>query len=206
VLFFYAELALRLKICFLTSSWPFPSPPLYFESITQAAAQASVGPGDFLPAHHGDFLARAGGAKSTYCTDRLEAVPLPLALRQYNLSVSPSGVPSIGSEYTKAIMKRLIEARAGREAGARRMPRYHRHRPTLRDTRQQGPHTGLIPGDRWVPWSWPNWRSNPWPSVRGLAPPACTKVAQAEGERKISQCSMGSALLYERNRSGNRSS
>jgi hypothetical protein len=72
-------------------------------------------------------------------------VPLPLALRQYNLSVSPSGVPSVGSEYTKAIMKRLIEARAGREAGARRMPRYHGHRPTLRDTRQQGPHTGLIP-------------------------------------------------------------
>jgi hypothetical protein len=137
------------------------TPPLHFESITQAAAQASLGPGDFLPAHPGDFLARAGGAKSTYCTDRLEAVPLPLALRQYNLSVSPSGVPSIGSEYTKAIMKRLIEARAGREAGARRMPRYHGHRPTLRDTRQQGPHTGLIPGNRWVPWSWPNWRSIP---------------------------------------------
>jgi hypothetical protein len=44
----------------------------------------------------------------------------PLALRQYSFSVSPSGVPSIGSEYTPAIMNRLIRAGDGRVVTTRR--------------------------------------------------------------------------------------
>jgi hypothetical protein len=56
---------------------PEPSTPsLHFESITQSAAQASLGTGDVLPAHQGDFLALAEGAKSTYWAELLEAVPL----------------------------------------------------------------------------------------------------------------------------------
>ena len=43
----------------------------------------------------------------------------PLALRQNSLSVNPSGVASIGSEYTQAITKCLIRAGAGRVARQR---------------------------------------------------------------------------------------
>jgi hypothetical protein len=54
----------------------FPPPSLHFESITRSAAQSSLGTGDVLPAHQGDFLALAEGAKSRYWAELLEAVPL----------------------------------------------------------------------------------------------------------------------------------
>jgi hypothetical protein len=44
----------------------------------------------------------------------------PLALRQNSLSVSPSGVPSIGSEYTQPSRDAWYGAGAGRVAGAQR--------------------------------------------------------------------------------------
>jgi hypothetical protein len=53
-----------------------PTSSLHVESITQSAAQASLGTGDVLPAHQGDFLALAEGAQSTYWAALLEAVPL----------------------------------------------------------------------------------------------------------------------------------
>jgi hypothetical protein len=54
----------------------FPPPSLHFESITRSAAQSSLGTGDVLPAHQGDLLALAEGAKSRYWAELLEAVPL----------------------------------------------------------------------------------------------------------------------------------
>jgi hypothetical protein len=68
-----------------------PTPSLHFESITQSAVQASLGTGDVLPAHQGDFPALAEGAKSTYWAAILEAVPLAPGFAPIQFTGEPLG-------------------------------------------------------------------------------------------------------------------
>jgi hypothetical protein len=67
----------------------------------------------------------------------------PLDLRQNSLSVSPPGVSSIGSEYTRAITKCLIQPGAGRVVGGQRVAMVIGKLSAI--SRQQGSRTGPIP-------------------------------------------------------------
>jgi hypothetical protein len=89
-----------------------PAPPRHFQSIAQAAAQGSLGPGDLRSKYQGDFPALAERDIAAYISKLREAVPLasgfapiqfvrePIGFHRFRIYTNPESVVAGGIRRT----------------------------------------------------------------------------------------------------------